>query len=1182
MAIVDFFGNTMRMPTWAARTFDKTNVLNGISKGTSGADTFTGGGAVTWIGGLGDDRYYQVATGGTVIEKADEGIDTIFVTSSYTMPDHIENLEIGYADGVVGNALGNYMKGSARGESFDGAGGNDVFTGGGGGDSYIFRANSGFDLITDFRPGGSSNVAINPDAVRLTGYGQFTTFEQVKAAMSQVGSDVVLKLDANNAVKFAGTTISAFTSDNFQLQYSPDGLKTSFSDDFDTLSLWNGQDGGTWRSDYGWGNDRNAPLARTLMTNGEKQLYSDTTLLSATTGQVVGVNPFSVNNGILTIHAAPVVSDLIDDHSGYKFTSGMLSTRNSFTQTYGYFEVRMEIPEGQGVWPSFWLYTTQGNGSELDVMENHGTDQFTVTTHDYATGKDAPLGNTFYTPDLHEGFHDYGVLWTSETVTWYLDGVAIKTIPTPPDMHGPMYMIVNLALDATTADTFQGADMNVDYVRAYTLDNVPQGIVAGSSTSTSAVTTTSSTVSGGPSNDYLSGTTSANTLVGATGNDTYYVDHAGDKIVEKANEGTDTVRAAVDWTLGANLEHLTLVGSAIRGTGNELGNFLSGNELANILTGGAGNDTLDGYGGADRLIGGTGNDTYRVDNVADVIVELANEGSDTVTSSVDYTISANIESLTLTGNAIRGTGNDLGNYILGNELANILSGGGGADRLDGGLGADTMIGGLDGDTYIVDNAGDIVTEKANEGWDMILSSVDYTLSANVEQMTLTGTAIRGTILNGSGMITGNELANILTGGAGNDTLDGKAGDDRIIGGGGNDKLTGGAGRDVFVFGSGFGTDTINDFKVGEDIVDWSALKAAYGAPKIVDVAGNAVASFGTNMITFTGVKTSDLIAAKVFNIANPSGGAIVEETPAVILPPANVLLNGTAGNDVLTGGAGNDTLVGRGGIDTMSGGAGKDWYSVDHVRDVVIERKDEGVDTINASVDYTLSANVENLVLEGAAVTGTGNELDNFLIGNALDNVLYGMAGRDWLDGGLGADTMTGGIGDDSYVVDHIRDKVVELAGEGWDQITSSIDYTVSANVEQLTLSGTAIRATAGASAAYLIGNELGNILTGGAGNDNLNGKAGNDTLTGGAGNDRLTGGDGKDVFVFGGAMGQDVITDFKAGEDRIDWSAFKSQYGSGPTLKAIGSDVVAQFGVNTITLLGVSMADVNNHHVFA
>ena len=1228
MAILDFHGNAVRLPGYTSRVFNNSAMVNNVVTGTSLGDAFTGGGAVTWIGGAGDDRYYQVTNALKVVENANEGIDTVYVVSNYIMADNIENLEIGYADGVVGNSLANYMKGSTRAESFDGGTGNDVLTGGGGGDAFVFQKNSGYDMITDFHTGPADNLSRSPDTVRLTGYSQFTTFAQIKAALTQVGSDVVLKLDANNAIKFADTTVSAFTSDNFQLTKDITGLKTSFVDDFNNLSLWDGNNGGTWRTDYGWGNDRNAAMARTLSSNGEKQLFVDPTLLSKTTGEAMGLNPFSVKDGILTVHASSVASDMVDDLSGYKFTSGMLSTRNSFTQTYGYFEARMDIPAGQGVWPAFWLYTSQGNASELDIMEAHGGEVTSVATHDHSTGKDAPMGATIFTPDITEGFHNYGVMWTKETVTWYIDGVAVKSIATPPDMHGPMYMIVNLALDAKTAADFQGADMKVDYVRAYALDNLPAGFT--------------NTVTGGGSNDHLSGTTGADLMAGGKGNDVFYVDHVGDKISEKVGEGTDTVRAAVNWTLGDNFEHLTLVGNAISGTGNDMANMLTGNALNNILTGGAGNDILNGMAGADRMIGGTGNDTYHVDNSGDVIVEAANEGTDNVLASADYTLSDNIEQLTLTGTAIRGTGNALANSLLGNDEANILSGGAGTDRLDGGKGADTLIGGLDNDTYIVDNVGDVVIEKNGEGWDMIVSTVDYTLAANVEQLSLSGTAVRGTSSVGGGVVNGNEIGNILTGGAGKDWLDGKAGDDRLSGGGGVDQLTGGAGRDTFAFEQGFGADVITDFKIGEDSIDWSALVSTFGVPKIADVGGKAVATFGANSITFNGLRAADLIAGKVFDIANPVGHTVVGEsvtivpapvvpepapvvapapapapvvapvpapvitpvpapvaTPApspvvtptpvpVVTPPAIVetviqklMLTGTAGHDVLVGGAGNDTLIGREGADTMTGGAGNDWYSVDHIGDVVIEALNGGTDTISASINHVLAANIENLVLTGNAISGTGNALDNSLIGNDRDNILSGGDGNDLLMGGIGADTMIGGQGNDSFYVDNVNDKVIELANGGWDQIVSSVDYKAADNVEQLSLSGTAVRGTAGAAGIYLNGNDIANILTGGEGRDLINGKLGDDIINGGGGDDRLTGGSGKDVFVFNGAFGRDTITDFKVGEDRIDWSALKSQYGD-PVLKSVGADVVASFGTNSITLLGVAMNDVNAHHVFA
>jgi Ca2+-binding RTX toxin-like protein len=130
-------------------------------------------------------------------------------------------------------------------------------------------------------------------------------------------------------------------------------------------------------------------------------------------------------------------------------------------------------------------------------------------------------------------------------------------------------------------------------------------------------------------------------------------------VTEQLNEGTDTVQSAVTYMLGANVENLTLTsGAAINGTGNSLNNVLIGNSASNTLTGGAGNDTLDGGVGNDTLVGGAGNDTYLVDARSDVVIELANGGTDKVWSSITYTLGSNLENLTLTSmSAINGTGN---------------------------------------------------------------------------------------------------------------------------------------------------------------------------------------------------------------------------------------------------------------------------------------------------------------------------------------------------------------------------------------------------------------------------------------------------------------------------------------------------------------------------------------------
>ena len=193
--------------------------------------------------------------------------------------------------------------------------------------------------------------------------------------------------------------------------------------------------------------------------------------------------------------------------------------------------------------------------------------------------------------------------------------------------------------------------------------------------------------------DTLIGTAGPDTLIGLAGNDTYTVNHIGDIVIEAFNAGIDLVNASVSYILPDNVENLTLTGSSnINGTGNSLHNTIRGN---------SGNNTLNGGDGIDTLIGGLGNDVYVVDTTTDTIIEKANEGTDTVKSSVTYTLGDNLENLTLTGvAAINGTGNAGNNTLIGNSGNNTLNGGLGADTLNGGLGADTLTGGTGSDTFV--------------------------------------------------------------------------------------------------------------------------------------------------------------------------------------------------------------------------------------------------------------------------------------------------------------------------------------------------------------------------------------------------------------------------------------------------------------------------------------------------
>ncbi|NGN45327.1 calcium-binding protein, partial [Mesorhizobium sp. CGMCC 1.15528] len=288
----------------------------------------------------------------------------------------------------------------------------------------------------------------------------------------------------------------------------------------------------------------------------------------------------------------------------------------------------------------------------------------------------------------------------------------------------------------------------------------------------------------------------ADTLIGGLGSDTadYTASTAG--IIINLEAGTAAGGHAEGDTL-TGIENLT--GSAFDDT-------LTGTDAgANTLNGGVGNDLLDGLGGNDTLIGGLGDDIFFVDAAGDQAIELVGEGTDTVRSSVSWTLSDNIERLELQGvGNINAVGNILDNTIVGNA---------GNNTIDGGLGNDTLIGGTGDDIYVVSSSGDRIIEVAGEGRDTIRSSVDWTIGANIERLELQGT--------GNLTGNGNTLANTVGGNSGNNILRGGAGNDTLAGYLGNDRLVGGEGKDTFVFNTVLGSnnvDTITDYNVADDMI----------------------------------------------------------------------------------------------------------------------------------------------------------------------------------------------------------------------------------------------------------------------------------------------------------------------------------------------------------------------------
>jgi len=508
---------------------------------------------------------------------------------------------------------------------------------------------------------------------------------------------------------------------------------------------------------------------------------------------------------------------------------------------------------------------------------------------------------------------------------------------------------------------------------------------------------------------------------------------------------------------------------------------LTGTAGDDTLKGLTGDDTLNGAAGNDLLIGGEGNDTYLIDSIGDVIQEVADTdaqgnvvaygGMDTVQTSLDaYVLGAWLENLKLLGTAVSGQGNDLDNTLEGNELNNVLVGNGGADILNGGAGADTLKGGTGSDTYVIDNTLDSIVEDANAGTDSVISSISYTLTANLENLQLDGAAATG---------TGNALANQIVGTGGANTLYGLDGNDTLVTGGGRDTLYGGKNDDTYII-KGDVVSVIENADEGLDTVMTENL-TSYTLAANVENGAMSAAGLGTYGLSLTGNVLGNVLTGS-FNADN---------------------IRGLDGNDTLKGGFGNDWLDGGTGADSLDGGAGDDTYYVDNASDVVVEKLRSGTDTVYSTVAFamganTMGANVENLTLQGStAINIDANDSNNKLVGNAAANRIRGFKGNDTLDGGAGADTLEGGAGDDTYVVDNVLDSIIELSGDGTDTVQSSVAFTLSDTLENLTLTGYGY-----SSGVDATGNAGNNVLKGSDGNNVLDGKGGADTMMGGKGSD--------------------------------------------------------------------------------
>ncbi|MEO8674227.1 MAG: calcium-binding protein [Casimicrobiaceae bacterium] len=1066
-------------------------------------------------GGLGND-YYVAGAGDTVVEQAEEGTDTIEFHGTgirtYAMADlpaNVEGLVLGDdlgASNIVGDAGDQLLAGNASANDIDGGAGDDNLMGRDGVDTYTFSRGFGNDAV--YETGAGNHIVFDATVSPEDVYFDHGTL-RIRGADDSIALFVVPPTGGSGAsnyfdVQFAdGSAISGsqldallfagyslIPTDNIDLLYG-----TANADSIDALA---GND-----FVYGYGGDDTIDGAA-----GDDTLHG-------------GDGNDSVNGG--------TENDTLYGDGGNDVLDG-----------------------GDGM--------DALNGGDGDDVLNAGDDAAptnVANTLDGGEGDDTLIGGAG--SDYLMGGDGADLVQGGEGDDW-----------------------LNGGLGNDTLDGGAGDDNLLDDAG----DNTLKG---GDGTDTLAAGAGSDVLDGGAGDDLLNGGAGVDTYVLTSGGgiDTVIfedwtsgeksivqvdaalrpadvsiarVDDAdGPNVVISANGGTDALRLQnltgstpieVRFADGTVWDPATVFDKIYvrRGTpGNDTltagagDSQLFGDAGNDTLIGNSGYDLLDGGTGADSMTGGSGYDTYIVDDPGDAVLETG-LGNDIVKSSISYVLPANVELLVLTG--------ALSINATGNSLANTLTGNGGNNVLDGKTGADAMAGGMGNDTYVVDYAGDVVTENAGAGTDLVQSGITYTLGANLENLTLTGSStISGTGNAGANVLTGNAAVNTLTGGSGNDQLDGAAG---------AEALKGGAGDDVYI------VDNVSDVitELASEGIDLAKASVTYTIGANVETltltgsgvingtgntlnntltgnTGNNTLSGGTGIDTMIGGLGNDTyVVDNVSDIATESAGEgtdLVQSSVTYVLG-ANVenlaltsagVINATGNtlNNALTGNTGSNVLDGGAGNDTMVGGTGNDTYVVDAGGDIVTEAASGGTDLVRASVNYTLGTEVENLTLAGTAnLNGTGNTLANTLIGNS---------GSNFLNGGAGNDVMAAGAGDDTYVVDAAGDVVTESANAGFDTVQAGVTHALAANVEYLTLTGAgAINGTGNAVDNWLQGNGAINTLNAGSGNDTLWGAAGDDMLFGNTGNDLVQGGVGNDTltditgnnFLDGGA-GVDALT---------------------------------------------------------
>ena len=830
-----------------------------------------------------------------------------------------------------------------------------------------------------------------------------------------------------------------------------DDLRLSFRDEFSSLSL----DTGTAATAPNfWNSSMHSGHVRNLANNGELQIYADADYLG------LGVTPFSVNNGILTIKAAPA-SASVQTATGYNYTSGVLTSQGAFSQAYGYFEVRAQLPEGKGLWPAFWLLNENEQWPpELDIMEVIGSETNWLTQTIHTDTGNATSGNTWSIDKLSTGYHSYGMDWTQSQITFYLDGKQTWSMATPSDLNSPMYMVLNLAVggnwpgtpDATT--NWANAKYNIDYVRVYEHTGTP---------GTGGVLNPDGSVYVPPPVMQLPGLIISNgaDITGMTG----------------------TKFAAPDTGAGTTRTY----------TASQIALGTAGGATLTVIRDGQNNVTASNNGAWNDIK----NAAYASDSVKGVTLNNF--------VGIGIWMNGDQDSVVAVNNSKRGT----------------ITTTGGDDRIT----VAALSNGITDNTIAIDSG---------DGNDIIA----FTGAVN----TRTDIAAGG----GNDIVTFSDQASGSAKGGGGD-------DNFIIRSGGTISLNGGAGIDSYDLAAG-NRVTIADFRLGEDKMTLNGVAAS--AITVRNAGGNSYVDVnGTATATLTGVNLNSIdlgfaaapVVIPVFDCKTVM--------PSALLTPDSSFTNWPITHAKLSNGA-DISVAGGSSFAAPESGAGT---SRSYTASQIGLGTAAGT-TVTAAYDaqknITVTNNgawggIKNAALRSGAMTKM--TVSNFM-GVDID-MNANQSGTVTIADVMRGSIATGGGNDIISVIGRSDGGAANLmtisAGNG----TNAVSYS----------------GTSGNRAAIITGGGADTISFGGQADGAINAGAGNDRVDiRSTGTVAVTGGAGSDIFSFiAGAHA--TIADFKAGEDRIEFSGVSA---SNIRIRTDGSSTLIDLnGTSAVVLSGVALS---------